>query len=853
MPKIWRNVGFNLKYEQHCPKALCIVKWNRKERRVRMKVTEERSIIKISVRNLVEFILREGDIDNRVGKGASAEAMQEGSRIHRKIQRRKGSNYHAEVPLKLVLTEEKYDLVIEGRADGIQIDMSVGLEHMLENPIDNGNGVSYADNFNHIQITDEMHVTIDEIKGVYRKLDAMTDPVMVHKAQAMCYAYIYALQHDIPHIGIQMTYCNLDTEDIRYFNEEFSFEKLQEWFSELIEEYKKWADFQYEWRKCRQASIQGLEFPYEYRKGQRDLAAGVYRTINRKKNLFIQAPTGVGKTISTVFPAVKAVGEELGDRIFYLTAKTITGTVAKEAFELLRKDGYQAKIIQITAKEKMCLCEEMECNPVHCPYAKGHFDRVNDAVYELLQQEDVLTREVIQEQARVHTVCPFELSLDLSSWCDNIICDYNYVFDPNVYLKRFFAEGIKGDYIFLVDEAHNLVERSREMYSEKVYKEDFLEVKKLVKRYDSHLESDFNKCNKILLDYKRECEKYVLYDNIGNFIFALQRLTSNLDEFLQKQIEFQERKTVTEFYLNIRNFLNIYELVDSHYVIYSEHAEDGRFMLKLYCVDPSANLQNCLNKGNATIFFSATLLPIQYYKSLLSTKEDNYAIYAETAFLEEQRLLLVGRDVSSKYTRRNQAEFSRIADYIAKTAQVKRGNYMVFFPSYKMMQQVYEAFKNQTSEGIDTLLQEIGMQESERESFLAEFTVERENSLVAFCVMGGIFGEGIDLKHEQLIGAIIVGTGLPQISNEREILMNYYEKSTGLGFDYAYRYPGMNKVLQAAGRVIRTIKDIGVIELLDERFLKNDYRCLFPREWENYEVCSVQDVEEHLKKFWDKK
>lgn len=853
MPKIWRNVGFNLKYEQHCPKALGIVKWNRKERRVRMKVTEERCIIKISVRNLVEFILREGDIDNRVGKGASAEAMQEGSRIHRKIQRRKGSNYHAEVPLKLVLTEEKYDLLIEGRADGIQIDMSVGLEHMLENSIDNGNGVSYADNFNHIQITDEMHVTIDEIKGVYRKLDAMTGPVMVHKAQAMCYAYIYALQHDIPHIGIQMTYCNLDTEDIRYFNEEFSFEELQEWFSELIEEYKKWADFQYEWRKCRQASIQGLEFPYEYRKGQRDLAAGVYRTINRKKNLFIQAPTGVGKTISTVFPAVKAVGEELGDRIFYLTAKTITGTVAKEAFELLRKDGYQAKIIQITAKEKMCLCEEMECNPVHCPYAKGHFDRVNDAVYELLQQEDVLTREVIQEQARVHTVCPFELSLDLSSWCDNIICDYNYVFDPNVYLKRFFAEGIKGDYIFLVDEAHNLVERSREMYSEKVYKEDFLEVKKLVKRYDSHLESDFNKCNKILLDYKRECEKYVLYDNIGNFIFALQRLASNLDEFLQKQIEFPERKTVTEFYLNIRNFLNIYELLDSHYVIYSEHAEDGRFMLKLYCVDPSANLQNCLNKGNATIFFSATLLPIQYYKSLLSTKEDNYAIYAETAFLEEQRLLLVGRDVSSKYTRRNQAEFSRIADYIAKTAQVKRGNYMVFFPSYKMMQQVYEAFKNQTSEGIDTLLQEIGMQESERESFLAEFTVERENSLVAFCVMGGIFGEGIDLKHEQLIGAIIVGTGLPQISNEREILMNYYEKSTGLGFDYAYRYPGMNKVLQAAGRVIRTIKDIGVIELLDERFLKNDYRCLFPREWENYEVCSVQDVEEHLKKFWDKK
>ena len=800
--------------------------------------SEERSIIKISVRNLVEFILREGDIDNRVGRGASAEAMQEGSRIHRKIQRRMGSDYHAEVPLRLVLCEENYDLVIEGRADGIRIQSRNGAE------------ITYADNFNHMEVNDDMEVMIDEIKGVYQKLEHMSGPVMVHKAQAMCYAYIYALQHEIKKISIQMTYCNLDTEDIRYFTEEFTFEALSEWFSHLIGEYKKWADFQYAWRRLRQASIKKLQFPYEYRKGQKELAAGVYRTINRKKNLFIQAPTGVGKTISTVFPAVKAVGERLGDRIFYLTAKTVTGTVARETFELLRKNGYQAKVIQITAKEKMCLCEEMECNPVHCPYAKGHYDRVNDAVYDLLQKEDMLTREVILQQAEEHCVCPFELGLDLATWCDNIICDYNYVFDPNVYLKRFFAEGVKGDYIFLVDEAHNLVERSREMYSAALYKEDFLEIKKIMKRYQPKLEADFNKCNKILLDYKRECEKYVLYDNIGNFVFALMRLASNLDEFLQKPMEFPERKTVTEFYLNVRNFLNIHELVDSHYVIYSEHTEDGRFMLKLYCVDPSLNLQSCINKGNATIFFSATLLPIQYYKSLLSTKEDNYAVYAETAFTEEQKLLLVGRDVSSKYTRRNQTEFSKIASYIKKTALTKQGNYMVFFPSYKMMQQVYEAFLELDTEEIDIVLQEIGMKEEAREFFLAEFAKERRHSLVAFCVMGGIFGEGIDLKHEQLIGAIVVGTGLPQISNEREILMNYYEERSGQGFDYAYRYPGMNKVLQAAGRVIRTTEDVGVIELLDERFLQSDYRALFPREWENFDICTVENVEEKVEAFW---
>lgn len=827
---------------------------------------DEKGIIKISVRNLVEFILREGDIDNRRGKMASPEAMQEGSRIHRKIQKRMGPDYHAEVPLKIVIEEEDYRLVVEGRADGIMITSETDRE------------IGYADNFNHIQIEEGMKVTIDEIKGVYQKLEFLETPVGVHRAQAMCYAYIYALQHDLEQIHVQLTYCNLDTEDIKYFRESFAFSELADWFMHLIEEYKKWADFQFAWRILRQESIAKLQFPYEYRKGQKELAAGVYRTINRRKNLFIQAPTGVGKTISTVFPAVKAVGEELGDKIFYLTAKTITGTVAKEAFELLRSKGYQAKVIQITAKEKLCKCEEMDCNPVHCPYAKGHYDRVNDAVYNLLQKEDVFTREVLLEQAEEYMVCPFEMCLDTATWVDDIICDYNYVFDPNVYLKRFFSEGVPGDYIFLVDEAHNLVERSREMYSAALYKEDFLAVKKLVKPHNAKLAADFDKCNKVLLEYKRECEKYVVYDNIANLLFPLMRLASNLDEFLQKGPDFPERKEVVEFYLNLRNFMNIYELVDEHYEIYSEHEEDGRFKIKLYCVDPSLNLQERIDKGNATIFFSATLLPIQYYKNLLSTKKDNYAVYAETAFSEEQRLLLLGNDVSSKYTRRNAAEFDRIAEYVLRTARAKKGNYMVFFPSYKMMRQVYERFcrknckeslgvteweqielaEEEIPEGqVECIIQQTGMKEEEREAFLEAFSDEtskkRDKSLVAFCVLGGIFGEGIDLKNEQLIGAIVVGTGLPQISNEREILMNYYDRRSGEGFDYAYRYPGMNKVLQAAGRVIRTVEDVGVIELLDDRFLQSDYRNLFPREWEQRTVCSVDTVEGYLEDFWSRK
>lgn len=815
-------------------------------------VKDEKGIIKISVRNLVEFILREGDIDNRRGKSVSAEAMHEGSRIHRKIQKSMGSNYHAEVPLRIAIEEENYLLVVEGRADGILIESS---EREL----------TFADHYNEMDISEDMQVTIDEIKGVYMKLEHLEAPVGVHRAQAMCYAYIYAVQHDLSQIQIQMTYCDLNLQNhsqttllsgLKYFRETFSFEELAEWFERLISEYKKWADFQFAWRTLRQESIQKLEFPYAYRTGQKELAAGVYRTINRKKNLFIQAPTGVGKTISTVFPAVKAVGEGLGDKIFYLTAKTITGSVAREAFELLRKQGYQAKVITITAKEKLCKCEEMDCNPVHCPYAKGHYDRVNAAVYNLLQKEDVFTREVLLEQAEEYRVCPFELCLDTATWVDDIICDYNYVFDPNVYLKRFFAEGTKGDYIFLVDEAHNLVERSREMYSAALYKEDFLAAKKLVKKYDAALAADFEKCNRILLDYKRECEKYVLYDNIGNLIFALMRLAGSLDEFLQKGPEFPERKDVVDFRLKLRSFMNIYEILDEHYVIYSEHEPDGRFKLKLYCVNPSKNLQERIDKGNATIFFSATLLPINYYKSLLSTQKDNYAVYAQTAFSEEKRLLLFGNDVSSKYTRRNAAEYERIAAYILRMARAKKGNYMVFFPSYQMMQQVYEVFCEMAGETVACVLQQANMKEAEREEFLEFFSeecsAERETSLAAFCVMGGIFGEGIDLKNEQLIGAVIVGTGLPQISNEREILKNYYDRRTGEGFDYAYRYPGMNKVLQAAGRVIRTVDDVGVIALLDERFLQSDYRPLFPREWEQRTVCNVESVEKYLTQFWEK-
>ena len=838
-----------------------------------------------SVRNLVEFILRGGDIDNRSGRMIT-DAMMEGSKIHRKIQRSMGEDYQAEVPLALTIEAEEYMLVIEGRADGIAYG---------EFPNQNSKKEAYTqDTFLDRTGKSEEMVYIDEIKGVYRNVATMEAPVYVHKAQAMCYAYIYALQNHLDQIGVQMTYCNLDTEDVKLFQEVFAWDALADWFGNLIAEYRKWADWQIMWRRKRQESIQNLEFPYPYREGQRKLVGDVYRTIRRGKNLFLQAPTGVGKTISTIFPAVKAVGEELADRIFYLTAKTITATVAKETFGLLREQGYQAKIIQLTAKEKLCLCGntaieqeaadqdnpypdfpqiKLECNPQNCPYAKGHFDRVNDAVFELLQTSDLFTREEILAQARKHRVCPFELSLDVATWCDNILCDYNYVFDPNVYLKRFFQDSSKEKYLFLVDEAHNLVDRSREMYSATLYKEDILAVKKIMKPHNQAIARTLDKCNKAMLDFKRECENYSVCESVGVLTFYLMRLVSQMEEFFEKPREFPDKKTVLDFYFELRNFVNIYDLVDENYVIYDEMQEDGRFMIKLFCVDPSKNLQKCIDKSVSTIFFSATLLPINYYKRLLSTKEDNYAIYAQSTFDETQRLLAFGRDVSTKYTRRGPAEYEKIARYIRAAIRSKKGNYMVFFPSYKMMQDVYDVFvrveresdtrngvavsdeqniaEESLEESLTIIMQHSNMNEAEREEFLQAFEQEDGGTLVAFCVMGGIFGEGIDLKNDRLIGAVIVGTGLPQISNEREILKQYYDKQGLSGFDYAFRYPGINKVLQAAGRVIRTQEDRGIIVLLDERFLQSDYNALYPREWKNRIVGNVETVDAEICKFWE--
>ncbi len=780
----------------------------------------DRRIIRISVRNLVEFVMRGGDIDNRRTSAAEKDAMQAGSRMHRKLQKRQGADYHAEVSMKHTVEQEDYRILVEGRADGV-IEAVSG-------------------------------VTIDEIKCVYLDIRQLEEPLQVHLAQALCYGSMYCADHEnLNSMTIQITYCNLETEEIRRFQQEKTREELEEWFAGLIHEYVKWAEYLYRHTLRRDESLRELEFPYEYRAGQKELAVSVYRALARKRNLFIQAPTGIGKTLSVVYPSLKSMGNGNGEKLFYLTAKTITRSVAENCFSLLRERGMLFTTVTITAKEKLCPLEKTECNPDACSYAKGHFDRVNDAVFDIIQEQQGITREIILDYAEKYQVCPFEYCLDISSWADGIICDYNYVFDPNARLKRYFAEGNQGDYLFLVDEAHNLVSRAREMFSACLVKEDILLVRKLIKGRSEKLARELERCNRNLLELKRESAEYRVLPDVNLLASQLLRVMGELEPFLEEEKEFPDRDLVLKFYFDLRHFLNMYDGLDDHYRIYTELGEDGNFRLYLFCIDPSRCLNACLEKGIAGIFFSATMIPIVYYKKLLSGNPEDFAVYANSPFDSKKRLILVAKDVSSRYTRRNRTEFGKVTDYITELAHSHMGNYLVFFPSYRYMEAVEQILDERYDGSFCWQMQTNRMTEEERETFLELFEEKREQSFVGLCVLGGIFSEGIDLKAERLEGTIIVGTGLPMVCSEQEILMQYFADQGENGYDYAYQYPGMNKVLQAAGRVIRTAEDRGVILLLDDRFLRTEIQELFPREWTEYGIVSRGNVGGWLKQFWE--
>ena len=820
--------------------------------------------IRVSVRDLVEFVLRSGDIDDRFG-GPSVSAMQEGSRMHRLIQGKQGGEYRAEVLLRYDYVTEKYVLRIEGRADGIISD------NFGDDSDPNSKQLSINAFF-----SDGKAVTVDEIKCVRKRLSRIRKPDPIHLAQAKVYAYIYLTQNDLNFIRVRMTYCNPEKEDVKFFFEEYTAGEITRWFGELIESYRRFTDLQIDHYEKRQASIKTLEFPFDYRGEQEQLIENAAETIREKKKLFMEAPTGVGKTITTLYPSVKSMGEGLTEKVFYFTAKTITRTVADNAVEQMRGVGLIAKSVVLTAREKICLSAKKECNPLDCPYARGHYDRINDAIYDTVCNADRFDRDSIQEAARKHKVCPFELSLDLTWFADIIICDYNYLFDPHAYLRRFFADGSGNDFVFLIDEAHNLLDRGRDMYSAELTIAQFGKLKYRLDEYlsgkvttdvavlrrgrkkrDAEIAEFIKKiaraldnCIKTMAAMAEKTEKFRILENVNTLAGQVEGLNSAIGHYFSEEDNPPMRKDILELYFETCHFMLIYEKLDENYRMFAEFKEDNSFMVKLLCVDPSENLAECMARGRASVLFSATFLPLTYYKKLLGGTDEDYEIYAGSPFDPEHLGIFVDRDVTSLYAKRTEDMFGRIADRIADVINTKKGNYMVFFPSYSFMETVSVFFEERhyNRRKIKLMKQDSRMNEDMREEFLRIFRDEDERkTVVGFCVLGGIFSEGIDLRGEALIGSVIIGTGLPQVGVEREIIREFFEEN---GFDYAYRFPGMNKVLQAAGRVIRTETDTGVVVLLDERYVDNSYKKLFPREWTRYAVVTGEALPEAIGEFW---
>ena len=825
--------------------------------------------IRLPVRQLVEFLLRTGSIDSRF---TGFDRANEGARIHRKLQKAAGEGYQAEVFLSAERTAAGIGFTIEGRADGI--------------------------------FTDETGtVTIDEIKTTAVPFEEITeDRNPCHWAQGMVYGAIYSAQQNLAGLAVRLTYYQIDTDQILRFTRRFTRSELEQFLQQLLEQYAPWAQRQLNWATRRAQSLAALQFPFaSYRPGQRALAGEIYRACRTGKDadhkggtrVFCQAPTGIGKTMSALFPALKAMGEGCGEKLFYLTARNTTQAAAEDAIARLQaaQTGLALRSVTLTAKEKACLHPDAEghpaCLPELCPYANGYYDRVKDALASLLDGTGRFDRAALADTARQFSVCPFELGLDLSEWCDVIIGDYNYLFDPVVHLRRFFDTA--GDWLFLIDEAHNLPDRARAMYSAQFCKSSLTEARRAMGKGKSSLKTALTKADRLFLDVRRACvqaaprrgteaspdeeplQVSLLADKaeaafaLPEPLFAqdgtvflqelptalpgvLRAVQTPLQDWLEANAEDPAHAKLLELYFALQDIARAADRYDSHFVTQLT-ARGSELELHLLCLDPAPFVDASLSAGRSAALFSATLTPPGYYRSVLGCPEAR-AVALPSPFPQENLGLYCLPGISTRY-RHREASVPAVADALAALARGKTGNYLAFFPSYAYLQQVYADFAARYPE-IGTLVQERSLDDAARAAFLARFTPHPEHTLLGFCVMGGIFGEGVDLVGDRLIGCAIVGVGLPQVNPQQEMLRRYYQAQSGTGFDYAYRYPGMNKVLQAAGRVVRTPQDKGVVLLLDDRFAQPDTTRLFPPHWQHIRYLSgTGELTQTLEQFWN--
>lgn len=756
--------------------------------------------VKTSVRPLVEYVFRSGSLESGMRFG---NALQEGTRIHREVQDNYGENDRKEVFLKTQLSCAGGQLLIqvEGRSDGVLLGEDGGY-------------------------------TIDEIKSTSETPEQIEGGHDVHWAQAKFYAYMLALEMQLEKVGVRLTYVHKPGGERSVRETSQTTEELTVFVQDVAERYAPFALLLKKREEKRNAAASALGFPFgHYREGQRLFAGAVFKTVREEKNLLARAPTGTGKTISTLFPAVKAIGEGLIGRIYYLTAKTTTRAGAEEALNLLEKSGAYLSSVTITAKDKVCFKEEEDCAGGQCRFAVGYYDRINGALQDLFEHETRITREVLEQYARKHTVCPFEFSLDAAYASDVVVCDYNYVFDPRIAFKRLSDEQ-RSKSALLIDEAHNLVERGREMFSAELLKSAFLEIKRGYKGVHEGVRGAAERVNAYLILLRKQAGEEGRF--VGNeppevMFKLLEPFVEQAEHALVTVHGSESEEELLEAYFAAQTFLRIGRLYGDQYVTYVE-TDGSEVKMKMFCLDPSELLLQASKNYRSAVYFSATLAPLGFYREMLGAAEDDYTLSIPSPFSPDQLEVTV-LPYSTRFRDRERTR-DALAAALAETVNKRPGNYLFFFPSYAYLQEIRQAFETRIDrERVEIIGQDSGMSEGERTGFLDAFSTGREKTLVGFAVMGGVFSEGIDLAGDRLTGVAVIGVGLPQIGLERDIIRDYYNERGRSGFNYAYVYPGMNKVQQAGGRLIRTEEDRGVLILADDRFLQEPYRSLLPDEW----------------------
>ncbi len=807
-----------------------------------MSVPTSKPVHPIAVRDLVEFVLRQGDLGGAREFVGSDWALA-GIRGHQKIQRSRPTGYLTELPVEYRVETDEFTLHIRGRIDGLLITSN--------------------------------QVLLEEIKTVQGTWNREADPL--HWAQAKFYAFMHAQESGLKEIILQLVYLELPTGKVTEFRQTISVAELSDFFATTTAVYVDWLRECHHWCVARNASIAMLAFPFPtYRPGQRELAVAAYRVLANGGRLFLAAPTGIGKTISVLFPAVKALGEGKLERVFYLTARTVGRAIAEKALADLRRGGLKLRAVTLTAKEKVCVREGHPCDPLTCPLALGYYDRIKPAIHEALAQEEI-TRSVLEAVGQKHQVCPFELSLDVSVWADAIVCDYNYVFDPQVYLRRHFEED-GGAYAFLVDEAHNLVDRAREMFSADLDGREILEVKRAIKQAAprcakalTQLRTAMRKLGNAIEPHE---ESFELSDTAvelnlfpakaatiqreengastspefpDSLIEPLEAALGEAENWLVKNQPTEFREALLALYFRMHSFRRTAELYDERFVTIIESAPEVK--VRQFCLDPSLLLRKALARGKAAIFFSATLTPMDYYRTLLGGESEDPVLQLASPFPSENLAVLIQDRIQTHFKGRAES-LGAVVEAVGTLVNGRAGNYLVYFPSYQYLNDTLQVFQIRQP-SVPVLVQRPGMTEPERDAFLAAFSVEHGETLVGFAVLGGIFGEGIDLVGERLIGAVIVGVGLPQLCVERNLIRDYFQRRNAAGFDYAYTFPGMNRVLQAVGRVIRSDTDRGVVLLIDARFGEARYRRLFPGWWKYLRVRHAAAIRNAVAGFWD--